>query len=606
MNRKILWILKKCLRYCWPYITINILITFLVTLLSLAINVLNKNVVNELTLNITSGTISIRFVLFVIAYIVFYFINASSGFFIMLGNNFYRLNIDQLFRKIFMYKSYHTPQERFFDHSFMEKYSFVNGRTHIISSYIGNLCKLLFSNIAAITGALALFIQYEPFLVVFLTLLTIMSFWLTTAVTKKQYELDKKQIKEQRFSDYYRGVLTGRGHAKELRIYKLKSFMYNKWIFFYEKILQEKLKLSVESTKIFNRYDIAQFAFRVMGIAILLLGIYRQRYDVGEFVMLFGLIEGTMSQIRGLTKSIAGGVLKDAKYLCDYYDFINPITDQEIKQLQKSAAPPFELKFGPFQSYQMKNISFTYPMGNKKAVDDVSLTIKKGEIISILGYNGSGKTTLSKIMNGSLAPQEGKILLNGIPIDDSNRKSIGFYFGNGPQEFSRFSLPIKEIIGLGCVEKMFDDDELHQVYEKTNLKDFLSKYKDGENTILGKEYDDNGVDLSGGEWQRLIVAAAHMGEPEILLLDEPTASIDPLLEEEFINNLRMNLQGKTAVLISHRIGFARIADRIVLLNDGKITEQGTHEELLKHNGYYAKLHNEQKKLYTEEESNETS
>jgi len=159
---------------------------------------------------------------------------------------------------------------------------------------------------------------------------------------------------------------------------------------------------------------------------------------------------------------------------------------------------------------------------------------------------------------------------------------------------------------LGCVDKMFDDDELHQVYEKTNLKDFLSKYKDGENTILGKEYDDNGVDLSGGEWQRLIVAAAHMGEPEILLLDEPTASIDPLLEEEFINNLRMNLQGKTAVLISHRIGFARIADRIVLLNDGKITEQGTHEELLKHNGYYAKLHNEQKKLYTEEESNETS
>jgi len=112
--------------------------------------------------------------------------------------------------------------------------------------------------------------------------------------------------------------------------------------------------------------------------------------------------------------------------------------------------------------------------------------------------------------------------------------------------------------------------------------------------------------LSGGERARVALAILMLSNANFLLLDEPTASIDPLLEEEFINNLRMNLQGKTAVLISHRIGFARIADRIVLLNDGKITEQGTHEELLKHNGYYAKLHNEQKKLYTEEESNETS
>lgn len=600
MNKKVFWILKKCIRYCFPFVAVNILITFAVTLLSLGINILNKNVVNELTSNIKFGSISLRFSVLVIVYIVFYFVNASSGFFITLGNNFYRLNIDQLFQKIFMYKSYHTPQERFFDHSFMEKYSFLNGRIHMISSYIGNLCKLLFSNIAAIVGALALFIQYEPILVIFLTLHALISYWLITIVTKRQYELDKKQIKEQRFSDYYRGVLTGKESAKELRLYKTKTFMYNKWLPFYEKLWHEKLNLSLENTKIFNRYAIVQFVFRVIGIAILLFGIYQHRYNAGEFIMLFGLIEGTMSQITGLANSIAGGILKDTKYLCDYYDFINGTTDQEIKQLQKLTQHPFELRFGSFCSYQIKNVSYTYPMGDKKAVDSVSLTIQKGEIISVLGYNGSGKTTLSKIINGSLTPQEGEIFFNGMPIDKNNRKSVGFYFGNAPQEFSRFSLPVKEFIGLGCVEKMFDEGELHHVYEKIGVKDLLSNYKDGDKTILGKEYDDNGIDLSGGEWQRLIVASAYMGEPEVLLLDEPTASIDPLLEMEFINNLRTNLRGKTAILISHRIGFARIADRIVLLKDGKIAEQGTHEELLRNNGYYSKLYNEQKKLYIEE------
>ncbi len=600
MNKKIFWLLKKSIRYCFPYIAVNIIITLFVTLLSLAINIINKNAINELSTNITNGVISVRFITLIILYIVLHFINSSSGFLIVLGNNFYRLNIDQLFQKIFMYKSYNTPQEMFFDHSFMEKYSFMSGRIDMISSYIGNLCKLLFSNIAAIVGALILFIMYEPWLIGFSIIHAIIFSIIITIVTKKQYELDKKQIKEQRFSNYYNGVLTGKGNAKEIRIYKLKSFFYNKWIHFYEKLRLERLELSLESTKIFNKYSIAKFAFRVAAIGILLFGIYNKRYDVGVFVMLFGLIDTIMSEITGLASTIISGVLKDTKYLCDYYDFINPTSNDEIKQLKKLVIPKFQLKFGDFVSYKIKNVSYTYPLGNKKAVDNVSLEIKKGEIISLLGYNGSGKTTLSKIINGSFSPQEGELVLNGIPIDDDNRRFIFSYFGNAPQEFSHFSLPIKEIIGLGCVEKLSDEKELQLVYEKTELENLLSKYEDGDKTILGKEYDDKGIDLSGGEWQRLIIASAYMGEPEILLLDEPTAAIDPLLEMEFIKNLRENLKGKTAILISHRIGFARIADRIVMMNEGKITEQGTHEELLRTNGYYSKLFNEQKKLYMEE------
>ena len=146
---------------------------------------------------------------------------------------------------------------------------------------------------------------------------------------------------------------------------------------------------------------------------------------------------------------------------------------------------------------------------------------------------------------------------------------------------------------------MKDEDQLQTAYVKAGMDSFINKFENGDRTVLGKEYDDQGIDLSGGEWQRLIIASAYMGEPELLLMDEPTASIDPLKEMELIQNFRENLKGKTAILISHRIGFARLADRIVMMENGRIAEQGTHEELLKNGGYYARLFNEQKKLYEE-------
>ena len=171
------------------------------------------------------------------------------------------------------------------------------------------------------------------------------------------------------------------------------------------------------------------------------------------------------------------------------------------------------------------------------------------------------------------------------------------YFGIAPQEFSRFSLQLREIVGLGDIRKMQEEKELQSAYNAADLSSFFEKYPAGDLTIVGKTYDDSGIELSGGEWQKLVIASCYMGNPSLLIMDEPTASIDPLKEMEYLQNFRKNLNGRTAVLISHRIGFARLADRIIMLENGKITESGTHSQLLKQNGYYAKLFYEQKKLY---------
>jgi len=597
---KTFWIFKKALRFCSPYILVNVFVMSGASIISLIVNIVNKAMINELVASSLMGELSSLFVGLVIVYLLLYFINHANGFLVVLGNNFYRLKVNRLFHEIFMWKSYKTPQEKFFDHKFMEKYAFVSGNTERISSYIGALTNIIFGNIGTIVGSIIIFVQYEPWLILYSALIAV-GMIVQKYITKKEYELNKKQIKEQRFNDYYKEILTGKGKARELRIYKLDKFFLNKWKSVYEKLRLERLSLTLKKTDLNNGYSVIIFLFRIAAIILLIVGIYYKKYDVGTFVMLFGLIGTVSRHISHLTISIVNGTYRDVKYLNDYYDFVAPISNEDIKKLRKGLyMAKTKYPFGQFAELKADNVSFKYPNADRKAVDDVSFFIKKGEIVSILGYNGSGKTTLAKLLNGSFIPQDGIITLNGIPLSEENKEAFFWYFGNAPQEFSRFSVSIHDFVGLGRLDKMKDEVELAKAYRKAGMNDLIGGFEHRDQTILGKAYDDQGTDLSGGQWQRLIIASAYMGEPEILVFDEPTASIDPLKEMELIKDFRKNLSGKTAILISHRIGFARLADRIVMMENGRVAESGTHDELLATNGIYARIFKEQRKLYQEE------
>ncbi len=599
--KKTIWILKKAVFFCFPYIMVNVLIRSFTTAISLLVNVVNKDIVNALDVSMGVGRVGSAFMGLVILYLVLYFIQGTSSFITVFGYNFFRFNVDLLFHKMFMWRTYKTAQEKFYDHKFMEKYSFVSANTSKISDYISALTNILFTDIGTIFGSMILFAIYEPVLILYSLAIVAGMVVLYSFITKKEYELDKKQVGEQRYHDYYKELLTGKASARELRVYQLQTFFYARWEEVYEKLRLERLKIALKKVFWDNIYTIARFLFRIAAIALLLSGVHSRRYDVGTFVMLFGLIETGFNSISSLASSIVGGAYKDAKYLNDYYDFVTPISNKEVKLLQKdSGSVGTENPFGSFRELSACNLSFSYPNAGRKAIDNVSFSIRRGEIVSILGYNGSGKTTLSKLLNGSLFPQEGAVMINGVPLCEGNQKEFFCYFGNAPQEFSHFSVSIRDFVGLGRIEKMQEEEQLNDAYDKAGMRNFINKYEKGDQTVVGKEYDDQGVDLSGGEWQRMVIASAYMGEPELLLMDEPTASIDPLKEMEMIRNFRENLRGKTAILISHRIGFARLADRIVMMENGRIAEEGTHEELLEKGGNYARLFNEQKRLYEEE------
>ena len=599
MNKfgKVVWIMGKSFRFCIKYIFVYVVCIIVPSAVGILLSIVGRDIVNELACS-QIGDPRSSYVVLIVLYAFLYVIQRLGGFLSSIGQNFYRLNVSQLFQKIYMWRLYNSSQDDYFKTEFCEKSSFASKGVLTIDSYISLWLQLIFGTIGSLVGTIVLIAIYEPLLLVNVFVVMIATTVVYILVSKRQLELEKKQIKDKRFAGYYRSILSGKATARELRIYKTQDFFFNRWQKRYEKVRKESIDLAIKEDNLDNTLTFVRFSLRIFAIILITLRAFKGRYDTGTFIMLFGLIDTCSNQVFNFVYNMVKGTYKDTKYLCDYYDFITPITNDEIiKILNNNLIQNVENRFGDFRSLKLTNVSYTYPNGSKAAVENVTLTVNRGEVVSILGYNGSGKTTLSKLMIGALAPEKGTIKLNDVAICDNNRRDMFLYFGIAPQEPSKFSLSIRDIVGIGDIRKRNDYQEVKKAYKKAEVIDILSKYPAGDKTIIGKAYDEAGTDLSGGEWQKLVIASAYMGEHDFLLMDEPTASIDPLHEMELIKNLKVNLSGKTAVLISHRVGFARIADRIIMMENGKIVENGSHLELLELNGCYARLFNEQKKLY---------
>lgn len=598
---KVAWVLKEALRHCFPYIAMYVAIQGSATLLELLVSLANRSMINQLTADMGKGILSNAFIGIVALYLALYFVEKTSGFLWAYGTNFLRFQVDGFFRSIFTWKCSMLPQEQFFLADFMDRFSLVSRHIPNINNYIQCICDLLFVNVGSSIGTLVLFAIYEPYLIFYVLLIGGLSFGLNRYLSRREYELDRKQARNQRREEYFHKLLTGRESAKEIRIYQLAGYLMEKWRKVYQLLRQESLELNIRRVRLQNRQSRFLLYVRVPAVLFLFAGAMEGRYDIGTFIMLFGLVNACGKQMDGLMQTLIQGAYKDTKYLEDYYDFVHPITEGEIRELKKAQAKGRELSFGAFSSLELQDVSYTYPNGERKAVEHVSLSVKRGEIISILGYNGSGKTTLSKLINGSLTPQEGRILLNGKEVDPGKGELFP-YFGNLPQEYSRFSVSLKDHVGIGRVEMMGQEEARQNAYRMADLEGLVTSLGQGEDTILGKEYEETGTNLSGGEWQRVILASAYMGEPEIMLLDEPSASVDSVRENKFLESIKGQLQGRTAVLISHRIAFARLADRIIMMKGGRIIESGSHEELISRKGYYWELFEKQRELYQEEES----
>jgi ATP-binding cassette, subfamily B, bacterial len=250
---------------------------------------------------------------------------------------------------------------------------------------------------------------------------------------------------------------------------------------------------------------------------------------------------------------------------------------------------------------RFESVSFAYPGADKNALSQVSFTIKAGETLAVVGRNGAGKTTLFKLICRLYDPIEGRILIDGIDIRDFDPNDMRAQIGAIFQDYVEYQATAAENIGLGNVTKIADREAIVSASRQAGADELISKLPSGYDTALGKWFD-AGVNLSGGEWQKVATARAFMRDAKILLLDEPTSALDPQAEYDLFERLHLLTKGRTAVYISHRFSTVRQADRIVLLEHGRLVEEGTHEELMRLNGRYGRLFRMQASAYTGEDT----
>jgi ATP-binding cassette, subfamily B, bacterial len=277
----------------------------------------------------------------------------------------------------------------------------------------------------------------------------------------------------------------------------------------------------------------------------------------------------------------AGTLTESARYVDDYLAFVELLP--RVRQSERHGPAPTS-----FDEISVDGVSFIYPTATDPAIRDVSLSIRTGEVVALVGENGSGKTTLAKLLAGLYQPATGTITWDGIDIYGVDatqlRAGIAVIF----QDFVRFHLRARDNVGLGRVDAIDDLDGIRDAARQADADPFLSSLSSGYETVLGPEFE-GGSDLSIGEWQRVALARAFFRHAPFVILDEPTASLDPRAEHDLFERIRALLAGRTVLLISHRFSSVRHADRIYVMHGGRVTEAGTHEELMGLEGHYVEL-----------------
>lgn len=242
----------------------------------------------------------------------------------------------------------------------------------------------------------------------------------------------------------------------------------------------------------------------------------------------------------------------------------------------------------------LSNVSFAYPNSDNYALKNVSLTIHKGEKLVVLGVNGSGKTTLSKMILNLYPPVQGEIRYDNILSSNVEKGSLYSYLSIIPQNFMSYSLTLRENVAISDLKHLYDDSSIRQTLELAGLASLLNEVS-GLEEQLGREY--GGKELSGGQWQKLAIARGLYRASEFIILDEPTSALDPLIETEILQKFIEIAKNKTAVIISHRVGLCKLADRIIVMKDGQICESGKHNDLIKKDGEYKRLYTAQEQWY---------
>jgi len=420
-----------------------------------------------------------------------------------------------------------------------------------------------------------------PWLLLLLTIAVVPAFLGEAHFASLGYSLLFSWTPERRLLDYLRYMGASDESAKEVKLFGLSDFLVGRYADLSDKFYQENKKLAVRrnivSTLLVTIGTLGYYGAYAVIIYRTVLGVF----SIGTLTFLAGSFRQSRDLIQRVLLALSQ-IYEQSLYLSDLFTFFD-VRPTVVSQ-PGARAVPRPIRTG----FQFENVGFRYPGSQRWAVRHLSFTFEPHERIALVGENGAGKTTLVKLLARLYDPDEGRILLDGVDLReydlDSLRKNIGIIF----QDFVRYDFILRENIGVSQVEALDDDARIREAARRSLADSVAQRVPQGFDQMLGRRFD-NGVELSGGEWQKVALARAYMRDAQVLILDEPTAALDARAEYEVFLRFAELTKGRMAVLISHRFSTVRMADRILVLKGGELVDDGTHEELLARGGLYAEL-----------------
>jgi len=565
--RKLLFKYKK--RYLIILVILNI-ISVIFPFLSL-FNV--QYIINSLQEKENFNQIINCLILYIILGMLNIAINKIYAYFLYKYQEYLYLNLNQMIlnkTKDFELSDYENPQiydliQRAEQNIGIRPFSMVNSFLVIMKS------------ILTLLTSISILLLWHWWLIFPFIVLSIIAIKYFAKIGNQEYEMIFNRTNYERKSWYIAHLLTKDTFVKEVKMLDLSDYLLNKFYSLRSQFYKENIRMNKIKTLFSFFYNLSNFSISAGIVVLAAIESYLNHILVGNLMTYINVVSKIENSIENIVNSIFA-FYQDSLYIENINNYLNYYHNYEINDY---------IDFN--EKIEFINVSYKYPGQKEYALKNINLILKRDEITVLVGENGSGKTTLIKLLNGLYDNYEGEILFNNVNIRIINKKSIRNKISTLFQDYNQYQFTVKENIGFGNINKINSNESIYEAAQMANADKFINKLKNKYNQQLGTWFKE-GIQLSGGQWQKIAIARLYMNGGDVYVLDEPTASLDPKSEYEFFSQLKKNKNDKVSLFITHRFINANVSDKIIVMDKGRIVERGNHNDLIRIDGIYKKMY----------------